>query len=66
MDEDTPYRIGFLIVTILTMGPIFFAPTIVGLKRGKNVWLIILVNIFLGWTLLGWGVAMALAVDDRH
>ncbi len=66
MNEDTPWRVGFLIVTILTMGPIFFAPTIIGHQRGKNVWLIALVNIFLGWTLIGWGLAMALATDDRH
>ena len=66
MDRDLPYQLGFALIGLLIIGPIFFAPIILGIKRGKRIWLIAFVNIFLGWTLVGYGLAMALALDNRR
>jgi hypothetical protein len=42
---------------------IYFLPTIIAIVRGKgNLLLILLLNIFLGWTLIGWVVALVLAL----
>ena len=42
---------------------IYFLPTIIAAARRKyNLLLILLLNIFLGWTLVGWIVALVLAL----
>ena len=41
--------IGIIFVLI----PIYFLPTILGHKKKDSLW-IILINIFFGWTLVGW------------
>jgi hypothetical protein len=41
----------------------YFLPSIVGLARSKrNLGSIFLLNLFLGWTVVGWVVAMVWAV----
>jgi hypothetical protein len=41
---------------------LYFLPSIVALARGvKNSGSVVIVNIFLGWTLIGWVVALAMA-----
>ena len=47
----------------------YFIPTIVALIRGKkNKGSIIVVNVFLGWSVIGWVVALAWACgsDEKH
>ena len=47
----------------------YFAPTLIALLRGHpNMAPIIVVNFFLGWTLVGWVVALAWAftAQERH
>lgn len=48
---------------------IYFVPTIVGRSRGvPNLGSVFVINLFLGWTLIGWVVALAMAsrsVPDR-
>lgn len=40
-------------------------PTIIAVRRKKaNVTAIILINIFLGWTVIGWIVALVMALSD--
>jgi hypothetical protein len=47
---------------LLACIPIYFVPTIVANRRGHNQRLaILMLNIFLGWTLLGWVVALVWA-----
>lgn len=42
----------------------YFAPTIVAVNRKHhNIGAIAVVNMFLGWTFLGWVVALAMAVS---
>ncbi len=51
----------FLIVCL------YFLPTIVALvQRGRDSGTAIVVNLFLGWTLVGWVVALAMACRSRE
>lgn len=48
----------------LVMGVPYFAPTIVGYMRKKdNKTAILMLNLFLGWTVVGWVVALVWAVS---
>lgn len=54
-----PFRLGpwelSLVLTVLIGLPVYFIPTIVALVRKvKNAAAIIILNVFLGWTFLGW------------
>ncbi len=41
---------------------VYFFPTIIALHRDvRNKWSAVVVNVLLGWTLIGWVVAMAMA-----
>ncbi len=43
---------------------IYFLPMAIALYRElKNSWSIAVINFFLGWTLIGWVVALAMAVS---
>lgn len=53
---------GALLVGILFLGGLYFLPTIIGKARGvPNLGSIAVINIFLGFTLVGWVVALAMA-----
>lgn len=51
-------------VIMLIVGAVFyFLPTIIAATRKvRNVGSVVIVNLFLGWTLVGWVVALAMAV----
>ncbi len=41
---------------------LYFIPTIVGaIRKVPNIGSIIVINLFLGWTLIGWVVSLAMA-----
>lgn len=47
---------GFLLMAL------YFLPSIIGYKRQvPDIGSVIVINLFLGWTLIGWVVALALA-----
>jgi hypothetical protein len=51
--------IGYLIVILA----LYFIPTIVAYVRHvPNAGSVVVINVFLGWTLIGWVVALAMAV----
>ena len=55
----------FIILTIILL--VYFLPTIVVLGKNKrNGCSIIIINIFLGWTFIGWVVALAWACADNN
>lgn len=42
---------------------IYFIPTIVATQRNVvNKWSVAVINAFLGWTLIGWVIALAMAM----
>ena len=52
-----------LIVAILLAGSLYFLPTIIGAARKVvNVGSVFVINLLLGWTLIGWAVALAMAL----
>ena len=59
------------IVSVLVLGGvslfIYFIPVLVAYdRRGvKNFGSIVIINLFLGWTLIGWVVALAMALADK-
>lgn len=53
---------GVLVVLLIILG-IYFLPTIVGALRSVvNIGSVVAINLLLGWTLIGWAVAMAMAM----
>lgn len=64
----TPHLIGPILaaVAIIVLAPaMYFLPSIVAHRRGhNNKTAIVLLNAFLGWTVLGWLGAMVWAVAN--
>lgn len=55
----------FAIIALGLTGALYFLPAIVAYKRDKsNAQSIALLNTFLGWTLIGWVVALVWAVAN--
>ena len=49
--------------SLLFLTVLYFLPSIIGRDKREATG-IFLVNLFLGWTLIGWVVALALALRD--
>jgi hypothetical protein len=57
---------SFLIVWLAIALPVYFVPTIVALVRKPRLYgPAIVVDVFLGWTFIGWVVALAMACSSR-
>ena len=55
----------FLLWAAMALG-VYFVPTIVArVRRVPNTGSVLVVNVFLGWTLVGWVVALAMAARSR-
>lgn len=54
----------FLILFLILVG-LYFLPSIVAIQREKNTGMVFVINLFLGWTVIGWVVSLALAVADK-
>lgn len=49
----------------LVVAGVYLIPTVVAFARGvPSPWSVAVINVLLGWTLIGWAVALALAVRD--
>ncbi len=47
---------------ILLVGALYFLPSLVAVLRSvPNVGSVVVLNVFLGWTLIGWVASMAMA-----
>ena len=56
----------FTIIISLGLLIIYFIPTVIAFKRtAASKWAIFLVNLFFGWTLLIWIVALIWACEGR-
>ena len=57
----------FFILLILPALALYFLPTIIALvRRDRNALAIILVNIFAGWTFIGWVIALVWSLVDQR
>jgi hypothetical protein len=57
--------IGIVLLFLIIISIAFyFIPTIIAVIRKRQVASVFVINLFLGWTLVGWVVAIALAVSS--
>ncbi|MFI7006826.1 superinfection immunity protein [Streptomyces sp. NPDC050145] len=60
MDGSTS---GIMVVVVALF---YFIPTLVAFGRGvRNAGSVLVINLFLGWTLVGWVVALAMAARSN-
>jgi Superinfection immunity protein len=52
-------------ITLCFLGLIYFLPTLIAAHRGHSVTGILLLNVFLGWTGIGWLALMLWALLSR-
>ncbi len=58
--------IAAFVIIILAVS-LYLAPTIVALVRHiPNKWSVVVINVLLGWTFIGWVVALAMAARDTN
>jgi Superinfection immunity protein len=55
---------GAVVLFSIILGLYFLSTIVAGLPKLKNDGSIFVVNLFLGWTLIGWVIALAWAVSD--
>ena len=65
-----PFRLGpweiALILGVLFALPIYFVPTIIAaIRKTRNLMTIILLNLLVGWTFLGWVASLVWAIVDE-
>jgi hypothetical protein len=45
---------------------VYFVPTIIAHGRNqKNIGMTVVINLFTGWTFIGWVIALAMAFGDK-
>ena len=61
-----PLELGLILLVIFII-PIYFIPTIIVLARhADNRLMVFLINLFLGWSFIGWVVALALSFSKKN
>ena len=56
-----------IIVMILPSLAVYFVPTIIAIvRRVRNITGIVLLNIFAGWTFIGWVIALIWSIIDQQ
>lgn len=61
MSQDTS-----ALFTLAVLFSVYFAPSLITVFRGRrNRGSVIVVNLFLGWTFIGWVVALAMAFGGQ-
>lgn len=65
-EEAVAGIIAFLIILMIVLGglTVYFLPTIIALFRHHHQWgAITVINLFFGWTFIGWVLTLAWAVS---
>ena len=53
-----------VVVAFLAASALYAAPSAVAILKGRRRWLLVLaINILLGWSIVGWLLALAIALD---
>ncbi|WP_042722292.1 superinfection immunity protein [Flavobacterium sp. B17] len=56
-----------ILIVLLISIPFYFLPTLVAYRRKKsNVDAIFTLNLFLGWSVIGWAIALFLALSNKE
>jgi len=55
----------FLFLLVIVLIAAYFLPTIIAVRRGRQVGPVAVVNVCFGWSLVGWVVAMSMALSDK-
>jgi Superinfection immunity protein len=64
--DDTAFII-FLGIAFLIVGIIYIMPSIVAFRRNHpNRWIILVINVAFGGTVIGWGIALVWAMRAAH
>jgi hypothetical protein len=53
---------AFIVIAFI----LYWLPTVVALLRLHQIGSVMIVNLFLGWTVVGWIAALAMAVSDHQ
>ncbi len=58
---------GFVLVAVLVLGALYFLPSIIAFSRHvPNAGSVAVINTLLGWSLIGWVVALAMAARSKQ
>lgn len=57
---------AYVLVGVVLMSASYLIPTIVAWIRHHQIGPVAVINVFLGWTIIGWVVALAIAFGDRR
>ncbi|MGH3428161.1 MAG: superinfection immunity protein [Bryobacteraceae bacterium] len=52
-------------LSLIVLAALYFTPTIVAFGRKHETASVLVINLFLGWTFIGWVVALAMAVRGQ-
>ena len=55
----------YTLLGFVVFASLYLMPTIVAWRRRHQLGMVAILNVFLGWTLIGWVVALAIAFGDR-
>lgn len=63
-----PWEFGIIFIIVFIALPLYLLPTLIGLiRRKRNRLPIFLLNLFAGWTVLGWIIALVWgAMSDKE
>jgi len=52
-------------ITLLVLAALYFLPTIVASHRGHGIFVILMLNLLFGWTIIGWLAMLVWALASR-
>jgi hypothetical protein len=65
MDSADPIYVVLQLLFLAVIAALYFLPTIVAFARSHQAGMVFVLNLFLGWTLVGWVIALAIAVGSK-
>jgi hypothetical protein len=66
MQSLGPLEISFLSIIIILFLLIYFLPTLLAFKKKNNIFVVFIINILLGWTIVGWFLALYFSFKKDH
>ncbi|MEE1771581.1 MULTISPECIES: superinfection immunity protein [unclassified Streptomyces] len=58
---------GSVLLLLVILGiVVYFLPFMIAAGRGVNTGSVFVINLFLGWTFIGWVVALAMSMGSRR